>query len=145
MSTLHPTRRTLVKGAAWTVPVISIAAAAPAYASSTTVIVSGPATSKCSGRSAGGSTEFTYIFTFTTDGALANATVANLVINGTVFAVDRVVVEGSLIHVVSTSSSDSANAAGTGVLTYTVDGTDRTFPFTYSGTHPDQELCRRLA
>ena len=31
---LRPTRRTLVRGAAWSVPVVSIAAAAPAFAAS---------------------------------------------------------------------------------------------------------------
>lgn len=36
VTTARPTRRTLVRGAAWSVPVVSIAAAAPAFASSLT-------------------------------------------------------------------------------------------------------------
>lgn len=44
ITTARPTRRTLVRGAAWSVPAISIAAAAPAFAASTDASLSyGPA------------------------------------------------------------------------------------------------------
>lgn len=42
----RPTRRTLVRGAAWSVPVISIAAAAPAFAASGSTTVTGGAAHK---------------------------------------------------------------------------------------------------
>ena len=44
ITTARPTRRTLVRGAAWSVPVVSIAAAAPAFAASASAsLTPGPA------------------------------------------------------------------------------------------------------
>ena len=59
-------RRTVVKGAAWAVPAVAVAAAAPAYAASCIpVITLGPTSCKCPGQSTGD--PWTYFLTFCVD------------------------------------------------------------------------------
>lgn len=47
----HASRRTVVQGLAWTVPVVAVASAAPAFATSCQTFTFGGASCKCSGRS----------------------------------------------------------------------------------------------
>lgn len=88
-------RRTIVRGAAWSVPVIAMAAPVPVFAASfPPVIISGFTDAyKCPGQSAGGNeNEFTYIFEFTADGTVTADQIAGLVvtINGVEFSVKYV-------------------------------------------------------
>lgn len=140
---LAPTRRTLVKGAAWSVPVISIVAAAPAFAASPEpVITTGPKSSKCPGNST--DDPFTYIFTFGLSAVPTTFVATSLIINGQLFNVARVVIDGKTVHVVSVASSNSADADGNGSVTYKVNGVDHTYFFVYDGSHPNQALCKRI-
>lgn len=140
---LAPTRRTLVKGAAWSVPVISIVAAAPAFAASPEpVITTGPKTSKCPGNAT--DDPFTYIFTFGLSAEPMTFVVTSLIINGQVFDVARVVIDGKTVHVVSVASTNSADAEGNGSVTYTVNGVQHTYLFVYKGSHPNLALCKKI-
>lgn len=85
----RPTRRTLVRGAAWSVPVVSLAAAAPAFAASCVKVYdfrldwNGPSTSYSKNAATnvgtavvtgpGGSSPLNVTFTSTTSGSLSRA------------------------------------------------------------------------
>jgi len=66
-NTWSPSRRTLVKGAAWTAPVVAVGVAAPAFAASpsdcTPVLTFSPDSCKCPGQSVG-TEEFVYYLKF---------------------------------------------------------------------------------
>lgn len=153
-------RRSLVRGVAWSVPVVAVAAHAPAFAvSSPPIIISGyTEAAKCPGQSAGGNdNEFTYIFTFTTTTSgvtpemftIAGATVN---INGTIFPVKEIKTEsipggGTTIYVITQPGTNSADGTGSLNFTYASGQPPQTVtagPFPYDGTHPNQSLCRNI-
>lgn len=150
-------RRTVVRGAAWSVPVIAVAAPIPAFAASfPPVIISGFTDAyKCPGQSAGGNAnEFTYIFEFTANGTVTADQIAGLVvtINGLQFQVKYVNTEpmgsNTKLYVVSEASTNSADGEGDLTFTYTSGSPAQTVtagPFPYNGTHPNQQLCRTIA
>ena len=153
-------RRTVVRGAAWSVPVIAIAAPIPAFAASyPPVIISGyTEAAKCPGRSAGGNdNEFTYIFTFTT--TTPNVTADMFTIGGSVVTVNGVTFQvkeiktvsdgngGTIIYVITVPGTNSAD--GTGSLSFSYYSGDpaqyvTAGPFPYDGTHPNQNLCKNI-
>lgn len=153
-------RRTVVRGAAWSVPVIAMVAPVPAFAASyPPIIISGyTEAAKCPGQSAGGNeNEFTYIFTFTTDSnnvtpdmfTIEGATVN---INGTIFQVKEIKTVakpggGTIIYVITVPGTNSADGAGSLTFTYSSGSPAQTLtagPFPYDGTHPNQNLCRNI-
>lgn len=151
-------RRTVVRGAAWSVPVIAIAAPIPAFAASyPPVIITGYTDAyKCPGQSSGGNNNsYTYIFEFTASGTVTADQIAGLVvvINGTSFNVKYVntVANGdgtTTLYVVTQASTNSAD--GTGTLSFTYQSGDpvqtvTAGPFPYNGTHPNQQLCGSIA
>ena len=156
----HHSRRTLVRGVAWSVPVIAVAANAPAFAvSSPPIVITGFTDSaKCPGKSAGGNNnEFSYIFTFTstTNGvtpAMFTIAGASVNINGTIFNVKEIKTEsipggGTRIYVITVSSTNSADGTGDLNFTYTSGQPPQIVtagPFPYDGTHPNQILCRNI-
>ena len=143
------TRRTVVRGAAWTVPVIAVAAPVPAFSASFPPIrLTFTSGEKCPGNSNGGNgNRKTYIFQFQADSppprrdcacsaiggsasgtgvsgiadpGVAGSISANTVtVNGEVFTVTRITVIGSTVYIVTESSGNSANASGQGSITYT--------------------------
>ncbi len=154
------TRRTVVRGAAWTVPVIAVAAPIPAFAASyPPVIIQGyTEAAKCPGQSAGGnSNEFTYIFTFTTTTPNVTPdmfTVAGsqVIINGTIFQVKEIKTVsdgngGTVIYVITQPGVNSADGAGNLTFSYSSGSPAQNVvagPFPYDGTHPNQNLCRNI-
>lgn len=151
-------RRTVVRGAAWSVPVIAVAAQAPAFAASyPPVTINGyTEAAKCPGKSAGGNdNEFTYVFTFTTTTNdvtpdMFTVTGSLVTINGTVFTVKEIKTEptlggGTTIFVITVPGTNSADGEGDLYFTY-LSGSpaqSRTIgPFAYDGTHPNVKLCR---
>lgn len=147
---IQTNRRSVVRGIAWTTPVIALAAAAPAFAASFPPInISYIGATKCPGRSAqGNNNSFTYIFEFVADSvpAVGSVSASNVTVNGVVFAVKDVVESGTTIYVITVESENSADADGSGSITYTSGSpaVSKTVPFTYNGTRPDQELCRNI-
>lgn len=143
--TLKTDRRTVVRGAAWTVPVVAIAATAPAFAASAPPIkLTYVEAIKCSGNSDKDDPK-TYVFVFTADSAPAQGSVSasTIDINGDVFQVEKTKVVGTTIYVQSVSSTKSPNASGTLTISYT-SGTPAVFqslPFPYKGTNPDHGVC----
>ena len=142
------TRRTVVRGAAWTVPVIAIAAPVPAFSASFPPIkLTFTSGEKCPGNSNGDNqgNRKTYIFQFQADSPpVAGSISANTVtVNGAVFTVTRVTVIGSTVYMVTESSGNSANASGQGSITYTsgFPQVTQTVTFTYSDTPPAQSAC----
>lgn len=140
-------RRTLVRGIAWTTPVVALAAAAPAFAASyPPVKLSFVGGEKCPGNSAGSNGNGkTYIFQFEADSAPAqgSVTAGTVTVNGAIFTVKRVTVKGTTVYLVTESSGSSANASGAGSLTYTsgMPPLTQTVTFTYSATPPAKEVC----
>lgn len=141
------TRRTVVRGAAWTVPVIAIAAPIPAFAASFPPIkLDYVEAIKCPGA---GQNDKTYLFKFTADSVppQGSITVLTLTINGQAVPSDRVIIEGTTVYVESVTRDNSADADGTITITYTsgFPPDTQTLSFTYNGTRPDNALCGRLA
>lgn len=140
-------RRTLTTSMAWAVPAIPVAAAAPAYASSGDTpppVIPNQAVAvanKCSGQSTGSSWGYVFTFAFTT--APASATADSLIVNGQTFGVACSRLEGTTFIVTTVPSGNSANASGSGVITYAADGGPaQTAAFSYTGTKPAaKELC----
>ena len=140
------TRRTIVRGTAWSVPVVAIAAHAPAFAASAPPInLTYVEAIKCSGNSDSNDPK-TYVFVFTAAYAPAPGSVSatTVTINGSVFVVEKVVVSGTTIYVQSTSSSSSANASGTLTISYTsgIPPVLKAPSFPYNGTSPDHNICK---
>lgn len=141
------TRRTVVRGAAWTVPVIAVAAPMPAFAASFPPIkLTYDEAIKCPGS---GQNDKTYLFKFTADSVppQGSITVLTLTINGQAVPSDRVIIEGTTVYVESVTRDNSADASGTIAITYTsgFPPVTQTLSFAYNGTHPDNVLCGRLA
>lgn len=145
------TRRTLVRGAAWTVPVVVVAAQAPAFAASyppiTLTFVGGE---KCPGRSAvADGNDKTYIFQFEADTAPAagSVTASTVTVNGADFDVKRISIIGTRVYVITESSRSSANASGAGSISYRsgMPRVRRTLAFTYAATPPGQGACGNTA
>lgn len=149
-------RRATIRSAVWGVPVISMMATAPVFAASTDPIigiVDGQG-SKCPGKSTDDPN--TVIITFLVDqryvSDFTDFTVDNitkLTVNGIDIPVQRVVVEGIYVHVVTVPRENSADASGRLIFDYTIHpGTPQqqkfSGNFTYSGTHPNQALCKRI-
>lgn len=140
-------RRTLVRGVAWSVPVVAVAANAPAFAASfPPVKLTFVGGEKCPGNSAG--TNFnnkTYIFQFTADYAPApgSITASTVTVNTDVFDVKRITIVGTTIYFITESSGNSANASGQGSFTYTsgMPAVTQNATFTYSNTPPAQQAC----
>jgi len=139
------TRRTLTRTIAWSTPVVAVAATAPAFAASTVVITpnSEVDVTKCPGQS-DKTDPWTYIATFLTTGVATSVSVSSFTVNGINFPVERVVIEGSTFHVVTRPGTNSADAEGTGVITYNTGSGEQTFTFAYNGSHPNQQLCKRI-
>lgn len=140
-------RRSLVRGVAWTVPVVAVAANAPAFAASyPPVKLTFIGGEKCPGNSTSYNPK-TYIFQFEADYAPApgSVTAAVITVNGVVFTVERVTIIGTRIYFVTESSGNSANASGEGTFDYTsgMPPVTQTATFTYAGTPPAQSVCAR--
>lgn len=150
------TRRTFTRTVAWGAPVVGAMGVAPAFAASTdpiTGIVDGQG-SKCPGQSTDDPN--TVIISFFIDPSYAEAfetfrveDIQTLTVNNVAIPIQRIVVEGNQIHVVTVPRENSADASGRLIFEYTIyAGTaqQRTFKgdFTYSGTHPNQNLCKRI-
>jgi hypothetical protein len=138
-------RRTIVRGTAWSVPVVAIAAHAPAFAASAPPIkLTYVEAIKCSGNSDPKDPK-TYVFVFTADSVPAQGSVSSstITINGDVFQVEKVVVDGTTVYVQTVSSTKSPNASGTLTISYTsgMPPVTQSLPFPYSGTNPDHGIC----
>ena len=140
-------RRTLVRGIAWSVPVVAVAANAPAFAASYPPIkLTFTGGEKCPGNSNGDNGNVkTYIFQFQADSAPVPGSVSasTVTVNGDIFTVVRIRIIGSTVYFVTESSGSSANASGAGSITYTsgMPAVTKTVDFTYSATPPAQEAC----
>ena len=140
-------RRSLVRGVAWSVPVVAVAVNAPAFAASfPPVKLTFEFGEKCSGNSSSFNPK-TYIFQFQADSQPAQGSVdADVVtVNGEIFNVVRIRIIGTTVFLVTESSGNSANASGQGSVTYTsgMPEVTQTVTFTYQGTPPDKALCSR--
>lgn len=140
------TRRSVIVAAAWTTPVVLMSAPAQAFAVSAPTIIGYTGAIKCPGNSTLDPKR--YVFTFTLDGppVVGGIKVTTLLINGTVFLVDRIIYgPGNVIKIVSTSSTNSADADGAGSISYTSNLLPKVFTFDYFGTKPDVAFCRTLS
>ncbi|HXH79049.1 hypothetical protein [Nocardioides sp.] len=142
--TVAPTRRTFIRAAAWTTPVVMVVAASPAFATSHPPVIvpdSVPDVTKCPGRSVGGA-DYSYVFSFTLTGTPDTFTVTSLFVAGVEFDVARILISGSTVHVRTVSSTNSADSDGNGTVVYTSNGETYTFTFDYDGrSHPNHNLC----
>lgn len=137
------TRRTIVQGTAWTIPVIAVASTAPAFAASAPPIVLTYVDAvKCPGS---GKNDKQYLFHFKADSQPAQDSidVLFLTINGVDVPTDLVVIRGTDVYVRSTSQDNSADASGKIKISYTsgLPAVTKTLEFDYDGTHPDNALC----
>lgn len=137
-------RRTVVRGATWTVPVIAIAAQAPAFAASAPPIKLTYVTGvKCPGNSTPQGKA--YIFQFTADSVPAQGSIigTSVTLNGTEIGVDHVSIVGTTIYLVTDKKGSSPNATGEVKFTYTsgMPAVTQTVTFNYNGTPPAQDLC----
>lgn len=153
MENLTPSRRSVVRGAAWSVPVISMAATAPVFAASADPITGFIEALKCPGNSTPGVRD-AVVVAFTTRSqedanallAQANAdlSVFKITGNGTVWDVKRVTLIGTTLYVVTVPRGNSANASGELKVEYTLRGTVYTDTYAYNGTSPDHDICGRV-
>lgn len=142
------TRRTVVRGAAWTVPVIAVAAPIPAFSSSAdpiTGIISG---GKCPGNSVPAARD-SVIITFRALSAadaqaVAAGTITRLTVNGVDQDVLKVKAEGSLVYVVSTDRGNSSQSSGSVTIEYSINGQDFVGTFAYLVSPPTKQLCDRV-
>jgi hypothetical protein len=157
-SGLRPTRRTVVKGAAWAVPAVVVASAAPAFAASGHIDFQQTYACKNPGASCA-TNKFGYQFTVTVTNTfpadcVVTVTGAEVVSStgtlpaGWTFPTPFVVPSNGAVLVIKTNSTNSANITFTAdvVFTYSIDcpGTEEdesgllTSPvrFTVSGTPP---------
>lgn len=139
------TRRTFTKSVAWGTPVIAVSVSAPAFAASTDPITGIVEASKCPGKST--KEPDTVIVTFRSNIELTGFTAENitlLTVNGFDIPVERVKVEGNLVHVVTVPRNNSADASGMLIIEYTIGTQSYRGEFAYSGSHPNHELCKRI-
>lgn len=146
-------RRSVVRGAAWTAPLVAVAVSAPAYAAS----VSPPSIKpdakggKCPGQST--DFEWGYIVPLELTGPVDSLVVSNISYNGvllneTEFCVSRA---SDQLYVIAFDAKSSANASGVGNFGYTVtynNGTQTftgTASFSYNGTPPVRNDIRDAA
>ncbi len=139
----HLSRRTLVRGAAWSVPVVSVVAAAPAFAASIQppnfgLLMSG----KLPGKST--DVDFGYQFTVPFTGDASMITNIVLVLNDQQYPVSCLMTNGSVLAF-QVRGTNSADGAGTGVINYEFNGQPMTATFDYDGTKPfkgyEQYMC----
>lgn len=138
------TRRTIM-GAAWTAPVIVAVSQAPVFAASTDPIIGVVEASKCPGKST--KEPDTVVVTFRSSFELENFSGDNIIlltVNGVDIPVQRVVVEGKLVHVVTIPRENSADASGWLIIEYSVGIQKYRGEFAYGGSHPNHELCKRI-
>lgn len=79
-------RRTVVRGAAWTAPLVVIGAAAPAFATSTHTVTA-CLSSVCKTKHQPDNSTYKLTFSFTFDSPVTSFLVSNFRINGTAYAV----------------------------------------------------------
>lgn len=131
---LRPNRRTVVRGAAWTVPVVAVAASAPAFATSPTPPDFGKLTAcKLPGQST--DTPFGYLFTVPYNGLLTQLSLVMLTLNGAVKTPTCVRIEGPNLKF-EVQSANSADASGDGTIVFTFNDVEYTASFQYNGTKP---------
>lgn len=130
---LRPNRRTVVRGAAWTVPVVAVAASAPAFAASGNpeppppVDFANAVWCKIPGKSEGGESQG-YVGIVPFSGLATDVTITNLVLKGETVDIDTlclsmVEIDGkSFLKIFIPDDDDSANATITGKITYTYGG-----------------------
>lgn len=143
------TRRTVVRGAAWTAPLVAVAVAAPAFAASVPPpTIKGDTTGgKCPGQS----TDFQWGFVIPveTTGAVDSLDITNLVYNGQALGPGEFCVAQAspTLFVISFDSTSSANGVGGGSFHYTltyVGGTaEGDATFSYNGTNPIRNDIRQ--
>lgn len=150
MSHPAPARRAVVRGAAWTIPVVATMATAPAFASSADPITGFIEALKCPGNSTPGVRD-AVVVAFRTRSEADAQTLAGLPLdawtitgNGTTWDVKRVTLLGGVIYVVTVPRGNSANAAGSLSVDYTINGQAFSASFTYGGTSPDHDICGRV-
>lgn len=150
------TRRTVVRGAAWTAPIVAVAVAAPAFAASVTIpppVIDGAVVGgKCPGQS----TDFPYGFVIPVKltSPVQTFAVTNVIYNGD--TVDACTAPASSVPTdlwaVSWNSTSSANGVGSGTFAYsgTYDnGVNPNTPFngvgtfSYDGTNPIDNQVRQ--
>jgi hypothetical protein len=124
-------RRTIAKGAAWTVPVVSLAAAAPAYAASEPVTVV-PCGVACKHPGNANSKTYHFTFCFSTNSELVGGVVHldGMTVNGVRRSVSPTTVSvspgaGDCYYVDASGFGNSANGMGTLSYHYTVVGDER--------------------
>lgn len=147
--TLSPSRRTVTRIGAWTVPVVAMAATAPAFAASVDPITGLAEALKCPGKSTGYEDSVVAVFnTRSLDDAMALAAVPiedwAVTVNGIVWDVKRVTRLGTTIYVVTVPRNNSANGVGTLSVTYTLGTQTFVGQFAFDGTHPDHDICGRV-
>jgi hypothetical protein len=145
------TRRSVVRGAAWTAPLVAVAVAAPAYAASVQPpeIKSGATGGKCPGQST--DFEWGFIVPLETTGPVDTLTVSNVVYNGQQLVPGEFCVSkaSDTLFVISFDSTSSANGVGGGSFNYTLtynNGTQTVSDiatFSYDGTKPVRNDIRQ--
>ena len=133
----NTSRRTVVKGAAWTAPIVAVGVAAPAFAASPgdPEITGTVGACKCPGRST--DFEFGYLFTFKFDGPAVNFTVGFITLNRNTYTPTLIEQVDSTTWRVLVSSNNSADGEGVASILYTTQ-TQHSLTFNYDGTHPCQ-------
>lgn len=126
-------RRTVVRGAAWSVPVVAIAATAPAYAASWTPPPDTGNVGAC--KESGKPRKFKYRFTLPFTGTLSSISILSVSLNGTNRPVTDIEANGTNL-VFKVSSTNSADASGDGVIVFTLNNQTYTEVFEYNGTRP---------
>lgn len=134
------TRRRVVQGAAWTVPVIAVSAAAPAFATSPVKPrFEDLEVCKLPGKS-NDAADFGYLFRVPYTGTLEQFNIDSVNLNGKVFTAEckksvQTATQNYYEWVVK--SSNSADGSGTAIFTYTFLGvTETTDALQYDGTKP---------
>ena len=150
--TLQTNRRNLMRGTAWAVPVITVASAAPAFATSSVDPITGLAEAiKCPGKSTDYENSVVVAFnTRSQDDAEALAALSlgawTITVNREIWDVKRTTRLGTTIYAVTVPRGNSANGVGTLVVTYTLGNPPQEFvgSFAFTGTHPDHDICGRV-
>ena len=151
MSTSTLSRRNVVRGAAWTAPLVAVAVAAPAFAASVAPpTIKGTSTGgKCPGQST--DFEWGFIIPVDTTAPVQSLVFTNVIYNGELVADFCQAQVSPTRFAITFDSNSSANGVGGGTFDYTLtylDGTgvavvvSDTATFTYNGTHPvDKPTC----
>lgn len=130
----RPGRRNVVRGAAWTLPVVAVSATAPAFATSPIPPKFDEAeVCKLPGRST--DVAYGYFFKVPYNGTFEQLGITGLTLNGRQRTPECVVVRGGYLEFV-VKSTNSADGEGSATISYTFNGTAYTTPFSYDGTKP---------